>query len=572
MLTFFLGCIVIVSILKRNLLFFSFLVLVGLWELISRSDPHLIFVLPSPSAIASTLWEMKERFAFHTWVTAKEMLLGFVMALITGLPLAWVLFRVDFMRFLLQPLFVVIQCIPMFALAPIMVIWFGWNQTAIIVPTALMIFFPLTLNFYQGLRATPKDLLDLFQINNATGWQTLIKLRIPAAMSHIFAGLKLSASIAGIGAVAGEWAGAQQGLGVLMLESRRNSDLTITFSALCCLSLLTLSFYGIVLCLESFWKRRLRVHPAILTFCLLLCSCSQKESSAPPHSTAREITLLLDWLPNPNHIPLYVGLDRGFFQEENIQLTLLKLFDNGGGISYLSSKKTDLILGHIPGALKACSLGANLEVVAELIPMPLRALIYDKQLPITFPKDLSGYRFGYCIGGHNTAFLDFLLKQGEIHPLKKINVSVDLIAALGTHTVDCIYGGYWNIEPYQLRALGMETSYFPIEEFGVPPYQELVVLTTRNLLPSSVLDGFRRALQKSIHFCQKNVEESFSIYLDYNPDKSQQTKNWELEAWKTTVPLFPQTQEIDRDRIALFYAWQIEQGLIPVPSTPECPL
>ena len=229
----------------------GFILLFGSWELACYFLPHFQFILPAPSAIFTALTTWYPRFLFHSFVTLKEMAGGFLLATTVAFPLAWVMHRFYGARTLLQPLFIVIQCLPMFALAPIMVTWFGWGFTAIVIPTALMIFFPLTLNIYQGLRATPKELLNFFAINGASRRQTFFKLQLPWAIPYIFAGFRISSAIAGIGAIAGEWAGAQNGLGILMLESRRNLDLEITFGALACLTIMSTSLYGVILFFEK---------------------------------------------------------------------------------------------------------------------------------------------------------------------------------------------------------------------------------------------------------------------------------------------------------------------------------
>src|SRR5262249_10309878 len=148
----------------------------------------------------------------------------------TSFPLAFAMVRYRSASSFLQPFFLIIQCLPMFTLAPLLVIAMGWGYATIVLPTALMILFPLTLSIYQGLKATPQEFLEFFATSGATSFQTFFKLRLPFALTHIFAGLRIGSSIAGIGAIAGEWAGAQEGLGILMLESRRNTDLEMTFS------------------------------------------------------------------------------------------------------------------------------------------------------------------------------------------------------------------------------------------------------------------------------------------------------------------------------------------------------
>lgn len=463
----------------------------------------------------------------------------------------------------------------MFALAPIMVLWFGWGYMAVLIPTALMIFFPFTLNIYQGLRSTPTSLMDFFRINGATRFQTLWKLQIPWALPHIFSGLKISSAIAGIGAVAGEWAGAQKGLGVLMLESRRCFDLEVTFAALFSLTILTIALYSLVLILEKIALRRSSfsfrmpvVKLQILsyrraTFPLFCFALFFLCITACVKTSSNHVRLLLDWLPNPNHTPLYVGIKKGFFEEQGIDLSVQKLLESGGVLSYLTSHQVDLALYHTPGVLQAFSKHAELKIIGSLIPIPLRAFIYQADLAIEKPSDLSGKVMGYCIG-MTTSFLDFLLKQGNIFPEKQRNVSVDLISAMSTRQVDFIYGGFWNIEPYLLSASGTPTKSIKIEELGVPGYEELIVIANSGAKFSSPLfiQKFQTALNKSITFCKKHPEEAFAIYTSFNPDKRSTTLQWEYQSWQTTYPLLSDTQTLSLEKLTTFYHWQREHKLI----------
>lgn len=548
---------------------FVFCALFIAWEIVSRTNPRLIFILPPPSLIFATLIECHERLFFHAWVTMKEMGAGFLLALCASFPLAWSMMRFETSRALLQPFFIVIQCLPMFTLAPIMVVWFGWSFVSIVIPTALMIFFPLTLNIYQGLKSTPKEFLDFFKVNQANQWQTFFKLRLPWAMPHIFSGLKISSAISGIGAIAGEWAGGQKGLGILMLESRRNVDLETTFAALFLLTIMSALFYGLILFAEkltlskehktlAFSRRKAWAYKAALPLLILsffsFFGCEKQ---------GKHTRLLLDWLPNPNHVPLYVGVQKGFFKEEGIHLLIQKMPDKGGGITFLTSHQTDLLVNHMPGVLRATSRGAKLKVVGSLIKQPLICLIYNKNENIKTPADLSGKAIGYCVGGSDTAPLDFLLTQGNIAPKKKINVGIDFLYALTTKKVDFIYGGYWNIEPSQLKSLGIEPGFFTITSFGVPPYSELIVLANQDTKESDpqFIQSFKTALQKSINFCKEHPRESFAIYQKHHPDKRDKTLAWEKEAWEITYPILAKDQNIDFQELEKFTSFLKERAI-----------
>lgn len=557
-----------------SLLIFAFSL--GLWQLSTACFPQLLFILPSPSKIFITMWENKERLLFHSLSTLKEMAGGFFLAFLASFPLAWMMLRFKTSRSILQPFFIVIQCLPMFTIAPLMVIWFGWGYTAIVIPTALMIFFPLTLNIYQGLKSTPLEFLEFFKANQASPWQTFLKLRLPFAVPHIFAGFRISAAIAGIGAVAGEWAGAQAGLGILMLESRRNTDLEMTFSALFLLTFLSFSFYGLVVIAEKLALPPRRFKLIIPSFrlkkrllvSLLVLSILGFEISACYKKESHETRLLLDWLPNPNHVPLFSGVDQGFFKEENIHLSLQKMHDAGGGISYLTSHQADLIVSHMPSSIRAQAKGAHLKIVGTLIKEPLSCFIFLQTAEgVKTPSDLCGKVLGYCMGTPDTVFLDYLLNQGNIIPKEKRFVGVDFISALGTQKVDFIYGGYWNIEPFLLASLGVKNGFFRLKEFNVPSFYEMIILANEGSKEADpdFVKRFQRALQKSIDFAVSHPEEAFDSYLKSNPDKRDKTLLWEKKSWEATAPILCKDQAVELECLERLALWLEEQKVLAGP-------
>lgn len=188
----------------------------------------------------------------HAGVTLLEMLLGLFWASIFAFPLAFLMVLYPALSLVFQSYFVFVQCIPIFILAPIMVTMFGWSKTTILVPTVLMILFPLTLNIYRGLVSVPESLLQYYRFHGASRLQEFFKLRVPYGKSYLFAGYRISASVAGAGAIAGEWAGAQQGLGVFIQECRRNFDLE---GVLCGTALLVIMSWLLYLVMGSLERR-----------------------------------------------------------------------------------------------------------------------------------------------------------------------------------------------------------------------------------------------------------------------------------------------------------------------------
>lgn len=530
-------------------LLFSFILL--LWEWISHFNATLHFVFPPPTEIASALWENPTIFFANTLYTLQEMVIGLAIALIAAFPFAILMLVSRSINYLLHPLFIIVQSIPMFALAPIMLLWFDWSIWAVLVPTALMIFFPFTLNLYQGIRATPQAYLEFFKINGATSWQILVKLRLPWALPHLFSGLRISTAIAGIGAVAGEWAGAQKGLGVLMIEMKKGADIAGCFAALFCLILLSLSGYCAVSFLEKItlhYKRSstlfspyTKTIASLLLLILPLLGCEKKPLPS------EEVTLLLDWMPNPNHVPLYAGIREGIFQKNGIDLQLKKLSDTGSTIPLITSGSCDLAIYYMPHTIRAYHKGASFQVVAALFKQPLNALIIPKKENIASIDQLQGIAVGAPFAQVETTFVQQFLQKRHIllGSIKKINF--DITNAVLAERIQAFLGGCFNIEAVQLEHLGIPCTIIPLSAFNIPPYYELVILASMRLvsLRPEMIPRFQKALQESITFSQNNPEQAFDAYLTYNPDKTQKTIAWEKKAWAITAPLYPKDPTLE---------------------------
>lgn len=536
---------------------FLFSMIIG-WEVLSRSDTTLQFILPSPSSVFQILWSHSGRFLYHSTATLKVILGGIFLATVVSFPLAWLMAFFGPLRLVLQPMFIAIQCIPMFTLAPLMVLWFGWSYTAMVIPTALMIFFPLTMNIYQGLCSAPQSLLEYFATHQATPWQLFCKLQLPWALPHIFSGFRIAISLAGIGAVAGEWAGAQQGLGLLMLESRRAADIEMMFGALVCVVLLSLGLYLCWLAVQRLMRKRFCRPQLLVLFFLLLAGCQQE----PKLNT--EVRLVLDWFPNPNHIPLFVGVGQGFFKQQEIDLKILKLVDPSDGVPYLMSQQADLCLTYMPHTIQAMSKGASVIPIGVLINQPLNGVLFRSDEGIESPKDLGGKIIGYCVDGYHTKFLQSMLDNRSIAAKQLLNVSFDLVTTLANKQVDAIYGAYWNIEGEHLRFFGIGVDYFPLSDFGVPNYSELIFLARRESPQSDdrFVRRFQRALQQSIDYAVENPQAAYESYISQHPDKSGKTREWEYQAWKATIPVFAHHQQVDVGQWNRFVQWLVDHQLL----------
>lgn len=225
----------------RPVLIFS--VLIGAWELFVWATDQPNFILPAPSAVARQIVARFDVLIMHFGVTALEIVLGLIVGALLGACAALTLaFFRSARRWLLPPL-VVSQAVPVFALAPVLTLWVGYGIVSKIAMAALIIFFPVTAAFFDGLRRTEPGWLDQAQVMGASRLRTLFYLRVPAALPACASGLRVAAAFAPIGAIVGEWVGASSGLGYLMLHANGRGQVDVMFAALTLLAAFSVALY-----------------------------------------------------------------------------------------------------------------------------------------------------------------------------------------------------------------------------------------------------------------------------------------------------------------------------------------
>ena len=205
--------------------------LVAIWKIAVLIFQPAPFLLPPPEAVAKVFATKYAYLAAHSWITMVEMVLGLVAGVLAGIVVALLLANAKRLDRFLMPIVVTSQTLPVFAIAPLLVIWFGLGMGSKIVMAMLIIFFPVASAFYDGLKTTPRTYLDLARTWNASRAQTLLYARLPAALPSLASGMRIAATIAPIGAVVGEWAGASGGLGFVMLQANARVETDMVFAA-----------------------------------------------------------------------------------------------------------------------------------------------------------------------------------------------------------------------------------------------------------------------------------------------------------------------------------------------------
>lgn len=235
-----------------------FLVLFLLWEVSCWAFKVPDFILPSPSMIIDKIITSWQLLLDNTVVTATEVLLGFGLSILVGIPLAVMSVYSRVFERVAFPFMVSLQTIPKVALAPILVMWLGYGILPKVMVAFLISFFPIVIGAVVGMRSTEKEMIYLVQSMGASELTTFLKIRLPRALPSIFGGLKIGMGQAVVGATVGEFIAAERGLGYLQLISQVRLDTTLLFAAVVMLSLLGVILFNIVAMIERLvlpWNR-----------------------------------------------------------------------------------------------------------------------------------------------------------------------------------------------------------------------------------------------------------------------------------------------------------------------------
>jgi len=242
------GCFLMPSaslhrVLKLTL---TLIVLVGSWEALCRLLQVPAFLIPAPSQVALRLYDKRDLYFMHTWITIYETTAGFLLAVAFGIVSAAIIVVIPKLRDVVMPALLVAQLVPKVAIAPLLLIWFGYGLFPKIIIAFLVAFFPIVVNGASGLASVQPELLDLGSSLQASRWQTFWKFRVPSALPEIFSGMKIAVTLAIIGAIIGEFVGGNRGLGYLIIVANQELDTALAFAAILLLSVVGIVLYALI--------------------------------------------------------------------------------------------------------------------------------------------------------------------------------------------------------------------------------------------------------------------------------------------------------------------------------------
>lgn len=261
---------------------------------------------------------------------------------------------------------------------------------------------------------------------------------------------------------------------------------------------------------------------------LLLLTCF------PIYVFAKPLTLILDWLINPDQAAIFIAQEKHFFEKEGIKVTIIVPADPDDGTKLVAAGQADLAISYQPQLVIQAAQGLPLVRIATLIDKPLNCLLVRKDSGINSIANLKGKRIGYTSPLEGTWALDALLHQAglTLHEVHIINVHYNLNQALLTKRLDAIIGVMRNVEPLQLKSMGLDVKLFPVET-AMPTYNELIIITHNNKLTDPRIKKFLIALQKATDYLRVNPEKSWKLFAKNNPALDNKLNH---QIWQTTLP------------------------------------
>lgn len=258
--------------------------------------------------------------------------------------------------------------------------------------------------------------------------------------------------------------------------------------------------------------------------------------SSTAFADKEKVSLLLDWFVNPDHAAIIIAQQKGFFEKNNLEVEILEPADPTMPPKLVAAKKADLAVDYQPQLQMQVSEGLPLVRIATLVNSPLNSLVVLQNSGINKIEDLKGKKIGYSVSGFETALLDSMLKSANLSEkdVELINVNFSLSPSLMSKQVDAVIGAFRNFELNQLKLEKQEGIAFLPENYGVPKYDELIVVANKDTISQVKYKNFVKSLQEATNYLKENPEKSWEAFISYKPKELDNELN--RLAWADTMP------------------------------------
>lgn len=296
----------------------------------------------------------------------------------------------------------------------------------------------------------------------------------------------------------------------------------------------------------------------ILLLCFILFSVAAPTSAA----NLPELNVMLDWFVNPDHGPLFVALEKGFFEARGLKVKFIAPANPNDPPKLVAAGKFDLAVSYQHQHHLQVDQGLPLVRVATLIATPLNALVVLDDGPIQSLSDLKGKTIGYSIGGFETVLLKVMLaNQGlTLKDVKLVNVNFSLSPSLFSGQVDAVIGAFRNFELNQMEIAEKPGRAFFVEEHGIPPYDELILVAHRNRIQDSAIKHFVDAVEAGVQFMVNHPEKAWQLFIRGRKNLDDELNR---RAWRDTLSRFAlRPGALDHNRYMRFSRFLKDNGMI----------
>ena len=270
-------------------------------------------------------------------------------------------------------------------------------------------------------------------------------------------------------------------------------------------------------------------------------------------AAADKLTVILDWFVNPDHAPLYVALEKGFFKDRGLEVELIAPSNPSDPAKLVAAGKADIAVSYQHQHQMQVDQGLPLVRIATLIATPLNSLVVLADGPIKNIADLKGKTIGYSVGGFETVLLKVMLARAglTLDDVKLVNVNFSLSPALFTGQADATIGAFRNFELNQMDIEKRPGRAFLVEEHGVPSYDELILVAGSKNLADPRLRRFVDALEEGVQYLVNHPDESWRLFVSHGRENLDDELN--RRAWRDTLPRFAlRPGALDRNRYLRF--------------------
>lgn len=276
------------------------------------------------------------------------------------------------------------------------------------------------------------------------------------------------------------------------------------------------------------------------------------------------LTLMLDWFPNVDHLPIYVARHQGYFAEEGMEIKIISPSGTSDALKLAASGNIDIAVSYEPQTLIAAAGGIDVTAFGRLIEHPLTTLLFLKGKGIDTPQDLEGKKIGYTVPGLMDVMLDAFAKLNDIRSYTAINVGFAIVQSLTAGKVDAVMGPFKTYETVAMAHKGYEVGYFELEKWGIPDYDELVFITGRKAMKKNpkMMAAFSHAIDRGITYTRANPAAALEYYFKAVPEAD---RKMESDAFKLTLPYFARHQKLDPKQWQQFADFALKYGLIEAP-------